>query len=145
MRRIIKIAIVAFPLVLVSPFLTLYTIIMVKSVPPFPGHNEPENNLERMRQIPEVDRFYDMYDQYGIKANNRSERLSTILWSSSNEAGRDAYLEVSYLLGIPAWFTHVCSEGGTLREISENGTNTHSGHTRVFMEHTVSRNCFEAP
>lgn len=135
MRRILKAAAVAVLVVLVAPVVGFYEYAMVTSVPPFPGYNHPERHVDRLRDTPEIDRFYETYGAYGVEAEWESSGWSGMVFRSQ-DGERGVKLSVAYLMGLPMRFSHSCAEYSGIPD--EPGK-------KIFAEGTVSMDCFGAP
>lgn len=121
-----------------AAFLALITVPLVQTslynVAPFPGYRNPGYYVEELRQVPEIDRFYEMYGGHEIEASTRSGKGGITIAFVASEGGRSARLAAYYYMGAPAGFSHYCYEGTYIDPERD-----------IFREGRVTRDCFEEP
>ncbi len=95
-----------------------------------PFNGEPENNLEILRQNPDINKFYKTYEKYGITIVDMTESQVEFAFIAQDGENKQVTMRIKYFDGKPMSFSHNCSQVDP-RE-------------RLFLEeNTIEKNCFE--
>ena len=76
-----------------------------------PFDDSPANHLEELKQIPEVDAFYEKYGHYGVDVFPYGD-FSYIGFEADGEEGQWIQIRINYRFGMPSSSTVFCTPDG---------------------------------
>ena len=98
------------------------------SIEPFQG--EPQDNIDIFRTSPAIDKFYTMYEKYGITIADMSEGQIKYAFVTTDGENRHVTFGIKYFDGKSSDFYHTCYQ----IEPKE----------RIFLEKNyIEQDCFE--
>lgn len=77
-----------------------------------PFDDSPANHLEELKQIPEVDAFYQKYGHHGVEVFPDGAFIYQVGFQADNERGQWIMLRIDYMFGIPSSSTVFCTLDG---------------------------------
>lgn len=97
-------------------------------IEPFQG--DPQDNIDILRNNTNIDKFYKMYEKYGIEIVDMTEGQSRFAFMTTDEENKRVTFSIKYFGGDPSEFYHTCSQI--------------EPRQRIFLEENyIELNCFE--
>ena len=98
------------------------------SIKPFQG--EPQDNIDILRNDPDINKFYTMYEKYEIEIADMTESQIRFAFMTTDEENLRSTFSIKYFGREPSEFYHTCSQIEPRK--------------RIFSEENyIERHCFE--